>query len=745
MNYDIKGLINQIALGQIGLPDIQRPFVWKNVKVRDLFDSMYRGYPVGYLLFWETGTESLAVANPHQIGTEGKQLAPQLMIVDGQQRLTSLYSVIKGLPVLRENYNEERIRIAFNPLEEKFEVTSAAIERDKAFFPEISPIWSGETNIFQLVSSYLAELESVRNVSASDKENVQNSFIKLMGLENFPLTALQLSSDTSEENVSEVFVRINSQGKNLNQADFILTLMSVFWDEGRAEMEKFCRDSRIPSKSGPSPFNYFIEPFPDQLLRVSVGLAFKRAALRHVYSILRGKNLETEQFSEQHRIQQFDELKKAQAKTLNLQYWHDFMKCIREAGFRSSRMIRSQNNLLFCYILYLMGRTEYKVKESTLRRLIAQWFFMSSLTRRYSSSPESSMESDLAMLRGVTGADDFVARLQRVCGITLTDDFWEVTLPNELANSSVVSPSLSVYEAGQVLLDSPVLFSKSKIGDLIDPAIHANRASVERHHLYPKGHLAKLNILETRQTNQIANLAYLEWSENTRISDQSPSQYIHTLKERFTEAEVSAMYQYHALPQKWPEMEYDEFLERRRELMAEIIHKGYRVLTEDVPVSPIDDELIDLISTGESDSVEFKSTLRVSLHTGNKDSRMEDAVLRTLAGFLNTNGGTLIIGIRDDGTPVGIALDRFENEDRMNLHLVNMVNVRMGGSVMPMVHTQFDDYEDSRVLRAVCERSPRPVYIKEGLQERLYIRSGPSTVELTGSQMVNYIKDRFDQ
>jgi hypothetical protein len=113
VNYDLDSLAKFIELGQIGLPDIQRPFVWPNKKVRDLFDSMYRGYPVGYLLFWQNGF----TADTKSIGNDHKQKVPDLLIVDGQQRLTSLYAVVKGEPVLRENYEKEKIAIAFNPLE----------------------------------------------------------------------------------------------------------------------------------------------------------------------------------------------------------------------------------------------------------------------------------------------------------------------------------------------------------------------------------------------------------------------------------------------------------------------------------------------------------------------------------------------------------------------------------------------------------------------------------------------------
>ena len=384
VDFTMGALMDAIALGTVGLPDLQRPFVWKNTKVRNLFDSMYRGFPVGYFLFWENA----AVEGSRAIGTDGKQKIPNMLIVDGQQRLTSLYAVIRGVPVVRDNYQSELIEIAFNPLLEQFEVLDAAIQKDKSYIPNISVIWSKNADLFDLVDRYLVDLKGVREVSDDDTRVVRKAFSRLQNLLSFPFTTLALSAAIDEEQVSEIFVRINSAGKSLNQADFILTLMSVFWDEGRLQLEEFCRFSRTPGK-GPSPFNHFIEPGPDQLLRVSVGVGFRRARLQYVYSILRGKDLETGEFSAERRESQFELLKKAQARVINLTYWHDFLKAILQAGFRSGQVISSENNLLFAYILYLLGRTEYGVDEFALRGLIARWFFMTALTARYSSSPES--------------------------------------------------------------------------------------------------------------------------------------------------------------------------------------------------------------------------------------------------------------------------------------------------------------------------------------------------------------------
>jgi len=741
VDYSLDKLINSIELGDIGLPDIQRPFVWKNAKVRDLFDSMYKGYPVGYLLLWQNGL----TADERSIGTDIKQKPPKLVIVDGQQRLTSLYAVFKGISVFRENYESEKIYIAFNPLEEKFEVADAAIQRDAAYIPDISKLWNKDSDIFEFVDQYLLKLGTSRDFSKEEEKKIKKSVTKLHSLLSFPFTTLELSANISEENVSDVFIRINSKGTPLNQSDFILTLMSVFWDDGRKELEGFCRASRKQLKNKPSPFNYFIEPDPAQLLRVIVGLAFKRARLHYVYLILRGKDLETEKFSNELRTEQFDVLKKAQERVLNLQYWHDFMNCVRQAGFKSGKMISSQNNLLFSYILYLIGRTEYQIDEFRLRRVITRWFFMSSLTGRFTGSPESAMEFDLARFRNLEDGDKYLEILEHECDITLTNDFWNLSLPNDLATSSSRSPSLFAYYAALVLLDACVLFSDSKVSALLDPSIHGNRSALERHHLFPKDYLKTIKIIGTRETNQIANYALVEWGDNTKISNQSPAEYLSKLKGRFGKDELSQMYYWHALPENWECLNYYEFLEKRRDLIAKVIKEGYQTLTGEKAqeISFGELNLNQMVLDGESEAVEFKATLRINLHTSDKDPRMEFAILRTLAGFLNTKGGTLITGMSNEGEPVGIKIDRFANEDKMSLHLVNLVKNRISPQAMTFIHVHFEEYKGKRIMIVKCSKSPVAVYVKDGKTERFYLRTGPSTTELSASQTQDYIKLKF--
>jgi Protein of unknown function DUF262 len=367
VNYSLAKLIQDIELGEIGLPEIQRPFVWPNTKVRDLFDSMYKGFPVGYLLFWANGIE-----NGHrQIGMNPKSKAARLLIVDGQQRLTSLYAVLKGIPVLREDYKTEKVSIAFRPKDQKFEVADAAIWRDPEFIPDISILWSPTTDLFELTDRYLEELRASRQINADELRSIRQAISGLYSLQSYPFTALELSPTVDEEQVSEVFVRINSKGTPLKQADFILTLMSVFWDTGRAELEHFCRQARHPSTGVSSPFNYFLQPDPDQLLRVSVGLGFRRARLHHVYSILRGKDLVTGDFSDTRRENQFTILKAAQEYVLDLQHWHEFFKVLIRAGYRRANMITSHISLLYAYTFFLRGVSFGLLLPCRLRRYIS--------------------------------------------------------------------------------------------------------------------------------------------------------------------------------------------------------------------------------------------------------------------------------------------------------------------------------------------------------------------------------------
>lgn len=736
----ILSLIEDIDMGKIGLPELQRPFVWPNVNVRDLFDSLYRGYPAGFLLFWKTGAESALKI----IGTGHKQSVPELAIVDGQQRLTSLYAVIKGAEVLRANFKKERIQIAFNPLSGRFDVADAAIRKDRGYIPDISAIWASDFKAGAFRKAFISQLSEIRDLSDEEEATIEDSIDHLRNLPNYNFVALTLASSVNEETIAEVFVRINGKGKALNQADFIMTLMSVFWDEGRFELEEFAQKSVLPSDGQSSPFNHFIKPSPDQILRATVGLALKRARLENVYSALRGRDAATGLDNPEKRDGQFALMREAQKAVLNLANWHHFLDGLKLAGYRGQKMISSETAIIYCYVLYLIGIRDYAIDRSDARQAIAEYFFMSAMTGRYTNSPETRFEADLAAVRDLTSGQAFLAKLREICATTLTNDYWEITLPSQLATSAARSPSLFAYQAALIKLDAPALFSPMKLAAMVDPAIKGSKAALEQHHLFPRGFLEDQGVKDLKRINQIANFAPVEWPANIQIGKQSPSLYVPALDAAQSQSERDLANRFHALPSAWWEMPYEEFLVERRKRMALVVRDAWKALTGDKPLEPTTPPTVsELIASGENGAVEFKSTLRTNLHTGQPDEKMHLSVLKTIAAFLNAKGGSLLIGVDDNGQVLGLAADGFPNEDKMGLHLVNLIKDRIGELFMPYVHPHFEEQEGTRILAVRCEQGPKPAFVKDGNVQRFYVRGGNATTELSGNAVTDYVKHRF--
>ena len=739
-NYPINALIEDIDLGKIGLPELQRPFVWPNVNVRNLFDSLYRGYPAGFLLFWETGAE----AGLKGIGSKNENAVPKLAIVDGQQRLTSLYAVVKGAEVLRANFKRERIRIAFNPLSERFDVADAAIAKDKTYIPDISILWKPGADIFEIADKYEKALAEVRELSSDQARKARSAINRVCNIIDFQFVALSLASSVGAETIAEVFVRINGQGKKLNQSDFIMTLMSVFWDEGRAELEKFSLLAAKPGDGQASPFNHFIKPAPDQLLRATVGLSLKRARLENVYSALRGRDAKTGLDNPTKRTEQFALMQEGQKAALNLGNWHHFLSALTLAGYRGEKMISSETAIIYSYVLYLIGIRDYGVDKTAMRQAIAEFFFMAALTGRYSSSPETRFDSDLSLLRDLQDGLAFLAKLRELCSTVLTGDFWTITLPSQLATSAARSPSLFAYHAALIKLDAHVLFSPIKISEIVDPAVKGTKAALEQHHLFPRGYLEEVGTTDLKQINQIANFASVEWPDNIKIGKKSPAEYVPPLDANLSAAQRDKLYFLHALPPLWWELPYDKFLEQRRTKMAKVVQEAWNVLRGNLPEAPpVSISVSDLIAAGESDAVEFKSTLRMNLHTHQIDDKIQMSALKTIAGFLNAKGGTLLIGVADDGEVLGLGEDGFPTEDKMGLHLVNLVKDRIGEVFLPYVHPHFEEQDGLRVLAVRCERGPKAAFIKDGNLQRFFVRGGNSTAELQGSATMEFVKQRF--
>src|ERR1035437_3958665 len=585
--WTVQELVTGVSSGQVRLPDLQRPFVWSNAKVRDLIDSMYRGYPVGELMFWENRDE----AHEKAIGVSDKAQDATMQVIDGQQRLTSLYAVLKGLPIWREDYTKERIRIAFNPISERFDVPTPVIERSVEWISDIVTIFSDP---YATRDQYFARLaEDGRELSSETKRNIEIALNRVFALNEYGFQVVQVKRDITREEVADIFVRINSEGVNLKSADFILTWMSVFWEEGRSQLEYFARDSRFTpvalsqitdQKVTWTPHNPYLALTPGQLVRVVIGYGLRRGRLSDAYNRLRGRDPRTREINPAQMEAELEKLQVGQEQVLKRLHWDEFLKIIERAGFRTSEMITSDNTVLYSYVLWLIGRVEHGVGIDDLREVMARWFFVSQLTGRYTNSPESQIQDDLARLELIDGPDAtaFVAALEELLSAAAPPDWWSVTLPDNLFTSSTISPSFVAYIASLNILDADVLLSTLKIKDWINPTRRTVKG-VEKHHLFPKNYLKNvLKITSTRRINQIANYALVEWSDNIDISDDAPAKYWpeQLSSKKLKDDRLASQLAWHALPEGWTSMDFDDFLKSRRLLMARIIHEGYKRLTD---------------------------------------------------------------------------------------------------------------------------------------------------------------------
>lgn len=747
--YLLSHLVEEIKHGNIALPDIQRPFVWSATKIRDLFDSMYRGYPIGTLMFWETGAE----VGTRQVGGGANERVARLLIVDGQQRLTALYAVITGREVVNKAFESRRIRIAFNPQTEAFDVTDAAIERSPEYIPDITTLWEGSYK--STVRDFLLKLDSSREVKMTHAEQdaLEERIDRVRDLRDFRFQVIELNAEANEEQVADVFVRINSEGVKLNQADFILTLMSVHWEEGRRELETFCRSAVDLAHKGASARNPYLEPSPDQLLRAAVGLAFRRGRLQNVYSILRGKDLETGKVSPAQRDAQFGVLKAAQSQVVDLTNWHEFLKCLAAAGFRNGRMISSANAIVYSYALWLIGRCHFGIDVKVLRGVIARWFFMAHTTGRYTTSPESQIETDLGKLTELSASDghSFIAELDRIVRSNFTGDYWEISLPSRLDTSSSRSPSLFAYWAALNILDAELLFSDMRIRDMSDPAVTAKRA-IERHHLFPKAHLAKAKITGPRQTNAIANMAFLDWPDNASISSTDPASYWPQMSEQLGADRLKKHIHWHALPVGWPDLGYDTFLERRRLLMARVVRDGFERLWEGKPHAQEARTLPDFLLLEESQTLEFKSSARWNVRAGVVDRKMEHAICKAVCGLLNSEGGTLLVGVSDDARVVGLAedfasLSKKPDRDGYELFLRQLLDNSLSIQTAGKVRIRFESQDGNDVCIVSVTPSGKAVFVKpvdsSAKPTEFWVRAGNQTKQLHGDELVEYSDEHW--
>lgn len=580
----VGDLLSDVRNGKVGLPDLQRPFVWKDSKARDLLDSMLKGYPIGYIMLWQS-PEDYATVN--HIGTNDKAyIQPDYLVIDGQQRLTALLTAISGIKVKDNNYAERQIRIAFNPLTREFAVWTEAYERNPEWISGISAVFIADANhdVPKFRRQFIKDCNSGRQkngkaiLTDDEEEIIETNINELLNLSIYTLPTLRINAKATEEDVAEIFVRVNSGGQKLTEKNFIETLLAVYDNDVHDKIDKFCADSRIP-KDGTA-YNFILKVDPSHLIRMAVAVGFRRARLRYAYMLMRGKDLETGIVTKEEMDANLTKFKNALDEVTNLNNWHTFMGLFAEAGYVNGNIVASSNAVVFCYVLYLLGKYDYKVQPITLQKIIKKWIFMSTITYFYTGSTESEVEKQFADLRNVKTADEFVLYLEGVIYTKFTDDYFNLTLPADLMSAAATSPAWFGYIAALNVLGTPMLFSTTTLAAKLLPGASGDKKAVDKHHIFPKNYLTGIGYTSDRDRNQIANFTYLDYNTNIDISDYPPADYVERYRQKLGEDGYKKTCAENALPVDFEKMSYPDFLEQRRQLMAGIVKQAYQKLCE---------------------------------------------------------------------------------------------------------------------------------------------------------------------
>lgn len=574
---------------EVAIPEIQRPFVWNAAKVRDFLDSLYRGYPVGYLITWFSPGVRLK---------DGTQSINKRILIDGQQRVMALFAALLGQEIVDRNYRRTRVSVAFHPEEDRFEVANAANSKDPAWISDIARVFAPDAWMSEIVEGYCKANPN------SSKRQVDESLRRLEGIRTNSIGFIELNGDLDVETVADIFVRINSQGVSLNAADFAMSKMAASEQYNGHNLRKcidyFCHLAVAPEAyydlaDDPefSRTDYFnamqwlknekedlYDPSYTDMLRVAFTLEFERGRLEDLVALLSGRNFETREFEEVIAEKSFNRLDSAIRNYMKESNFKRFIMILRSAGFVDASMIRSQNTINFSYILYLKLRAQNEA-GGRIESLVRRWFVMSVLTGRYTGSPETAFGIDIRNI-STQGASQYLEAIERA---ELSDAFWNAGLPQQMDTSVASSPYFNVFLASQVKSNDKGFLSRDlTVFDLLVGQRHI-------HHVFPRSYLREHGYSRGRY-NQIANYVVMQSEINISIGALAPASYISDMWEQcnngavrfggITDADqLRENLAAHCIPDGLETADaasYAEFLKERRGLMASKIRDYYETL-----------------------------------------------------------------------------------------------------------------------------------------------------------------------
>ena len=581
--YSVSSILGYVENSQIAIPEIQRPFVWKGEEVRALIDSLYEGYPIGYLIVWQNS--QVRVRNFGKGGTKK-------ILIDGQQRVTALMAALLGKEVLDEQYQSHRIRIAFNPLagkgEERFAVCDTKHEEDSRWIPDISIFFRRDFSFRQFEKEYKEANPD------EDFTLLEESVDTLKEIVKHQVGVIELSFLLDIDVVSEIFIRINLQGKPLNQEDFVMSKISVNEQYGgdyiRNCIDYFCHLLREPSfyqvlqQNETEFFNseygkaltwcqneeqsLYIPSYAD-VLKVVLISYFGKTRIGDLVHLLSGRDGEKKEISKKVSEEAFEKLGAGVKAFVCEENFQGFQKALKKAGYSCSRLLYSQSVLNYCYAMYLLMYRQ-GIGEKERESLLSKWITMAMITGHYQSGGESTVQKDYANAQ----EEGFASYLAQIEELKLTDEFYNNILSEKFTSTTARTAPFLAYVATQCARGVHSLYSDVTIEELY-------KNKTESYQILPKAYLAKCGYKTREIYGQVANLTYISKETKDIIRKKSPVDYKEDLEKAIGIEKIRTSLKENGLAETIftaNETDVIQILDDRRRQMALEIRDFYKTL-----------------------------------------------------------------------------------------------------------------------------------------------------------------------
>ena len=690
-------LINEIQKGIIKIPKFQRDFVWTIDKTAKLLDSILKGYPIGTFILWQTDERINDIKNVGNLNIpETPDGVKVQYVLDGQQRITSLFAAYLGAHI--QKIGEKKITdygsIVVN-------LDADINDNDEQVITE-EPIGNKHISLCDVLNfSYSKAKELSDKFSEEDLEKI-NDYSTAFKTYEFSTVVLRKEDIDS---AIEVFTRINTGGQTL-------TLFEIMSAKTYDEPQHF--DMQVNWEN-------FIKELKDvkyEGISSSVVLSLLALLLSRTKECKRKTIL-------------------ALDKQSIIDSWDSVISALKDSVdyFRTTYRIPVSQLLPYDSLLVPFAYFFHVNKDKPngdQRKYLEEFFWRISLSSRYSSATESKLAQDIKRI------DQILAGYR--------PDYSDIKIyldsPQTLIDTSF-SAGNSYCKAVLCLLayQEPKDFQDNgKV--ILDNSWLKVASSKNYHHFFPKAYLKNNTVLNS---NSLMNITFVSDQLNKRkIGAKAPSQYIADFQDE--NSQINKALQTHFIDLEGFGIEsndYETFLQSRAKLI-------YQELKSRIDLShkePANEEVQELILSGESDTVEFKSTLRYDLRSKEVNKKLEYVVAKTIAAFMNSEGGNLFIGVDDNQNILGLVDDvstlSKPDIDGFELHLIEVIKKYIGAGLISHMKISFPTVEDTQICRIKVSKSSKPVFTQYEGREDFFVRSGCSSQPLGREEQSAYEKSHW--